>query len=200
VQGNREIGRERYVEPMRLCLVTSLLAVVAACAAPPVPVTPAVTETSKAPSPTAATHDVNRVETTTAAPPGFTDRDRKVKIVAAVPKLESHFAAYAERSEVPGLAVGLVVDGALVWAKGYGVRDLTARTPVDPDTLFRIASMTKAFTATAVLELRDAGEALARRARRSGAARDAGHRLSDTRRAAYHAPRSLDSPCWPTAR
>ncbi len=91
-------------------------------------------------------------------PPAFADPDRKAKVVAAATRLDPLFTAYAERSHVPGLAVGLEVDGELVWAKGYGVRDLTARAPVDPDTLFRIASMTKAFTATAVLELRDAGK------------------------------------------
>ena len=130
-----------------------LLGLLAACAATPAPVTPLATKTRRAPSPPPEP----RFQDTPDTPPGFADPERKVKIVAAATKLDAHFAAYAERSRVPGVAVGLVVDGDLVWAKGYGVRDLTARAPVDPDTLFRIASMTKAFTATAVLELRDAG-------------------------------------------
>lgn len=59
---------------------------------------------------------------------------------------------------VPGLALGLVVDQELIWAKGYGVSDLEAKTPVTPGTIFRVGSITKLFTATAVLHLRDAGK------------------------------------------
>lgn len=42
--------------------------------------------------------------------------------------------------------------------KTSGVRELDARAPVTPDTVFRIASMTKSFTALAILKLRDAGK------------------------------------------
>jgi CubicO group peptidase (beta-lactamase class C family) len=51
---------------------------------------------------------------------------------------------------VPGLAVAVVKDGQVVLAKGYGVRKLGDPTPVDAQTLFGIASNTKAFTATAL--------------------------------------------------
>lgn len=90
--------------------------------------------------------------------PAFADPDRKAKLTAAAPSLDEHFAAYAARMRVPGMAVGLVVDGDLVWSKGYGVKDVTTKEPVDADTLFRLASVTKSFTATAVLQLRDAGK------------------------------------------
>lgn len=52
--------------------------------------------------------------------------------------------------EVPGAAVTIVKDGKVVVAKGYGVKKLGEGTPVDPQTLFGIASNTKAFTATAL--------------------------------------------------
>ena len=52
--------------------------------------------------------------------------------------------------EVPGMAVAVVKDGQVVLAKGYGVRRLGDPTPVDAQTLFGIASNTKAFTATAL--------------------------------------------------
>jgi CubicO group peptidase (beta-lactamase class C family) len=52
--------------------------------------------------------------------------------------------------EVPGLAVAVVKDGQVVLAKGYGVRKLGEKAPVDGRTLFGIASNTKAFTATAL--------------------------------------------------
>jgi CubicO group peptidase (beta-lactamase class C family) len=52
---------------------------------------------------------------------------------------------------------GLVIDGQLAHVKSAGVRDLTSKDPVTPDTAFRIASMTKSFTVLAILKLRDAG-------------------------------------------
>ena len=58
----------------------------------------------------------------------------------------------------PGLAIGIVYEGELLWGKGYGLADLEAGTPVTLDTRFRIASITKTFTATAILQLRDAGK------------------------------------------
>src|SRR5580698_11128822 len=48
--------------------------------------------------------------------------------------------------QVPGMAVGIVKDGKLVYAKGYGVRELGKAAQVDADTLFQIGSNTKAFT------------------------------------------------------
>ncbi|WP_164093740.1 serine hydrolase domain-containing protein, partial [Stenotrophomonas maltophilia] len=53
---------------------------------------------------------------------------------------------------------GLVAEGKLVHVRGFGVQDLASKRPVTADTLFRIASMTKAFTALSILALRDAGK------------------------------------------
>jgi D-alanyl-D-alanine-carboxypeptidase/D-alanyl-D-alanine-endopeptidase len=61
-------------------------------------------------------------------------------------------------SHVPGLVYGIVVDGQLVSVKGLGVQDVVANRPVTADSRFRIASMSKAFTALAILKLRDAGK------------------------------------------
>ncbi len=52
--------------------------------------------------------------------------------------------------EVPGIAVAIVKDGKVVLAKGYGIRKLGEPAPVTPDSLFRIASNTKAFTTAAL--------------------------------------------------
>src|SRR3984885_14219737 len=57
--------------------------------------------------------------------------------------------------KVPGMAVGIVKDGKLIYAKGYGVRELGKAAPVDIDTLFQIGSNTKAFTAAALAILVD---------------------------------------------
>lgn len=60
--------------------------------------------------------------------------------------------------DVPGIAVAIVKDGQMVFAKGYGVRSLQTGKPVDEHTLFGIASNTKAFTATALGILIDEGK------------------------------------------
>lgn len=57
----------------------------------------------------------------------------------------------------PGLAAGIVYDGELLWGKGFGYADVEAKTPVTLDTRFRIASISKTFTAVAILKMRDAG-------------------------------------------
>ena len=70
--------------------------------------------------------------------------------------------AYIEKArsdwKVPGLAVAIVKDGEVVFAKGYGVREVGKSEPVDDRTLFAIASNTKAFTAAALAKLVDEGK------------------------------------------
>lgn len=66
------------------------------------------------------------------------------------------FAASPELASVPGVAYAVVHDGTLVHAGGYGVATVGGAAP-GSDTVFRIASMTKSFTAAAVLMLRDDG-------------------------------------------
>jgi CubicO group peptidase (beta-lactamase class C family) len=60
--------------------------------------------------------------------------------------------------QVPGLAIGVIKDGKLIYSKGFGVRSLRAGKPVTNETLFGIASNTKAFTAAALGLLVDEGK------------------------------------------
>ena len=60
--------------------------------------------------------------------------------------------------DVPGIAVAVVKDGKVVLAKGYGVRKLGDPAPVTAESLFRIASNTKAFTVAALAMLVDEGK------------------------------------------
>lgn len=76
----------------------------------------------------------------------------------APPNLDAYAARILKEFEVPGLAVAIVKDGRVVMAKGYGVRRLGEPTPVDAQTLFGIASNTKAFTAAALAILVDEGK------------------------------------------
>jgi CubicO group peptidase (beta-lactamase class C family) len=64
--------------------------------------------------------------------------------------LDAHVARAMEEFRVPGMAVAVVKDGQVVVAKGYGVRRVGQPAPVDADTLFGIASNTKAFTCAAL--------------------------------------------------
>jgi D-alanyl-D-alanine-carboxypeptidase/D-alanyl-D-alanine-endopeptidase len=76
---------------------------------------------------------------------------------AAYAAADAGFAKFALDSHSPGLVYGIVANGALVHFQGFGVQDLESRLPVGADSSFRIASMTKAFTALMVLKLRDEG-------------------------------------------
>lgn len=60
--------------------------------------------------------------------------------------------------DVPGIAVAIVKDGKMVHAKGYGVRSILTKEPVDSHTLFGIASNSKAFTTAALAMLVDEGK------------------------------------------
>jgi len=75
----------------------------------------------------------------------------------APPDLDAFVARAMSTFEVPGLSLALVKDGRVLVAKGYGVRRLGRPAPVDARTLFGIASNTKAFTATALGLLVEAG-------------------------------------------
>jgi D-alanyl-D-alanine-carboxypeptidase/D-alanyl-D-alanine-endopeptidase len=68
------------------------------------------------------------------------------------------FDTYRLDQHVPGLIYGIVQGGQVVHLRAFGVQDLTSSRPVTADTLFRIASMTKAFTALTLLKLRDDGQ------------------------------------------
>jgi CubicO group peptidase (beta-lactamase class C family) len=64
--------------------------------------------------------------------------------------LDASIRAAKERWQVPGVAVAVVKDNKVLFAQGFGVRDVTKGGAVDADTLFAIGSNTKAFTATAL--------------------------------------------------
>jgi CubicO group peptidase (beta-lactamase class C family) len=93
------------------------------------------------------------------APPArFADPDRRAKLEKAFPEIDRIFQDFAAGSHVPGAAWGVVIDGELAHTGVTGYRDLPSKSPVTPDSVFRIASMTKSFTAIAILKLRDEGK------------------------------------------
>jgi serine-type D-Ala-D-Ala carboxypeptidase/endopeptidase len=80
-----------------------------------------------------------------------------VALETLVPAIDAHFADHMQKSHVPGLVYGIVRDGRLLHIGAMGVQDIAGKRPVDAESLFRIASMSKAFTALAILKLRDEG-------------------------------------------
>ena len=69
-----------------------------------------------------------------------------------------HIANSFESLGAPGLAAGIVHGDELVWSSGFGVTDLAAGITPDDGTIARVASITKTFTATAIMQLRDEGK------------------------------------------
>jgi len=79
-------------------------------------------------------------------------------VATALTLLDKWITQTVRDKHQPGLAAGIVYDGELIWSKGYGYANVEEKIPVTADTRFRIASITKTFTATAILQLRDAGK------------------------------------------
>ena len=103
--------------------------------------------------------DLSGQSVTYKAPPArFTDPDRRAKLEKAIPEIDRLFQDYATANRIPGAAWGIVIDGELAHTGVTGYRDIASKSPVTPDTVFRIASMTKSFTAVAILKLRDEGK------------------------------------------
>src|SRR3546814_16085613 len=65
------------------------------------------------------------------------------------PEIDALFAKYQTEAHIPGMVYGIVKDGRLAYVKGIGVKNLIDKRRVTPDSLFRIASLTTAFTALA---------------------------------------------------
>ena len=68
--------------------------------------------------------------------------------------LQAEVAYYQQ----PGVVVGIVYDQKLIYAKGFGFADIERREPVTPDTVFRIGSQSKQFTAIAIMQLHEEGK------------------------------------------
>src|SRR5215217_5804196 len=71
--------------------------------------------------------------------------------------MEARVGEVLNRHPAVGLAVGVVGGGRLEFFSGHGLADIAANTPITQDTMFRIGSITKTFTAMAVLQLWEQG-------------------------------------------
>jgi CubicO group peptidase (beta-lactamase class C family) len=91
-------------------------------------------------------------------PARFVNTDRAAKLSATFPDVDRAFRAFAEREHIPGAVWAIVIDGRVAHIGVTGYRDIAAKSPVDSNSVFRIASMTKSFTAMSILRLRDEGK------------------------------------------
>ncbi len=73
-------------------------------------------------------------------------------------KLQPFVQHVVESFGLAGLAIGIVKSGELVYTQGFGVRSLETREPVTPRSLFHMASVSKPFVATAIVQLVEQGK------------------------------------------
>lgn len=90
--------------------------------------------------------------------PHFDDCGRLDRVKTLLPEIQEMYRKHAETNRYPGYAYGLVLDGKLIYADSGGYMDLEKKIHATPRSMFRIASMTKCFTAMAILKLRDEGK------------------------------------------
>jgi CubicO group peptidase (beta-lactamase class C family) len=91
-------------------------------------------------------------------PAQFRDPNRAAKLEAAMPRVDEIFRRFVAEKKISGMVWGVVIDNKLAHVGTTGLRDRVAKAAVEPDTVFRIASMTKSFTTLAILKLRDDGK------------------------------------------
>ena len=100
----------------------------------------------------------NTKSTSRGAPAVLVATDGEERPIDAVAdRLLAATRTFVKDSRLPGAAAGVVTRDGLAWSAGCGFADLDSGRRPDADTLFRIASITKLFTAVAILQLRDRG-------------------------------------------
>ncbi len=88
----------------------------------------------------------------------FEDTERLDKIRKALPELDKIISEYAAKNHFPATVYGIMVDGKVIHTGSLGFTDLEKGIKATSSSAFRIASMSKSFTAMAILKLRDEGK------------------------------------------
>lgn len=91
-------------------------------------------------------------------PSSTNDSDQIAQLDSIFPEIDTIYQDYAQKHHIPGYSYGVILNGKLIHSGTGGVTDLTTKDPVTIHSMFRIASMTKSFTAMAILKLRDEGK------------------------------------------
>ncbi len=80
------------------------------------------------------------------------------KVASGIRVFESWTQSQMAYSGQPGISVAVVKDQEIVWSRGFGYADVEGDVKASPETIYRIASITKLFTSTAMMQLRDKGK------------------------------------------
>jgi len=129
---------------MKACFFICIILLIVSCGPQPASVQELPSET--------------RSFTTSYKPQAFKQDNRIQQIRSVAPEIHRLIEVHAAEKHIPGIAYGVVVEDSLVIASATGVIDLDKEIPATPQSAFRIASMTKSFTAMAILKLRDEGK------------------------------------------
>src|SRR5437667_5777055 len=97
-----------------------------------------------------------------AAPFGVTAQEKphvtSEQVTRAIRELEKLAQKQIRENALPGLAIAVVFQDKAVYAKGFGVRDVNTKVPVDADTVFQLASLSKSIGSSLVAELERKGK------------------------------------------
>lgn len=90
-----------------------------------------------------------------ASPAAFGQDTGTDDVLTRLASLEKRIEEERKEQHIPGLAIAVVKDDKVVFAKGFGYSDIESKRPVTPETLFAVGSTTQAFTATLIGMLAD---------------------------------------------
>ena len=77
---------------------------------------------------------------------------------AFISQINAKVTEFMTKTGTPGVSVAIVKDGAFVWATGYGLADLENNVPATDETMYRLASVSKAVSATGAMWLAEYGK------------------------------------------
>src|SRR5262245_11735486 len=92
------------------------------------------------------------------AEPSETKATIEGRVQELIPEIEAYITSGMKGFDIPGLAIGIVANNRLIYAKGFGVRSKSNRLPVDSHTIFQIGSTTKAFLTATMAIMVDRGK------------------------------------------
>src|SRR6185295_8567674 len=90
--------------------------------------------------------------------PGRNAQNISIQDKKRLERFEHDVEEFRGRLKIPGMSAVIIKDQKVLWAKGFGFVDLEKRIPATPDTLFHLASITKTFAATLIMQLVEQGK------------------------------------------
>jgi CubicO group peptidase (beta-lactamase class C family) len=79
-------------------------------------------------------------------------------IASLIPQFDAYTGQLFSKSKVPGMAVAIVKNDSVIYLRTFGVKNLTTKEPVGPDTRFQLASISKTFSSASIASMVGRGE------------------------------------------